>query len=310
MPPPRAVGVADQGQDAGCHRGFQATAGPVHPFRQTRSCPAARGGGEVVDTSAPAHRRRRNQPPTGVTNPVLRRLRTPAGSGGCGTSATASLALTRASNVARRQGREEEWIDVGHADLDAHGTCRPSRRRAGAGCACRARSPAPRRDRSRRAAARPAAPGDVAERRQATQAFSHQRRLEQLVEFPRHVDTTAQQIGAGPVAAILQHACGLGMQRRARRRCSRRDHGGPAHRRPATTIPGAANERCAARRRRRIAAEAFVGAQPAQRDLDARLVRCLGTNQVLMPSMVGRSIASRIDGRSRSNSARSTVRTI
>ncbi len=59
----------------------------------------------------------------------------------------------------------------------------------------------------------------------------------------------------------------------------------------------------------RIAAEAFVGAQPTQRHLDAASCAALATNQVLMPSMVGRSMASKIAGKSRSNSARSTVRT-
>ena len=49
------------------------------------------------------------QRPTGVTKPVLARLRLTSGSGGCGTSATASLALISASTspggrAARKNG--------------------------------------------------------------------------------------------------------------------------------------------------------------------------------------------------------------
>ena len=177
-------------------------------------------------TSSPAPLASRIQRPTGVTKPVLARLRLTSGSGGCGHVGDGFLRLDLREHVARRQSGEEERIDVGHADLDRMGHAGP------VGIAQQLVAHVERgleRGDAIEVAERASGlqlVGDVAERRQATQPLLHHSRIEQIVEFPRHVDAAPEQIGAGPVAAILQHAGRLRMQARARRDGRRHQ---PAH---------------------------------------------------------------------------------
>ena len=126
-----------------------------------------------------------------------------------------TLGIDPRQHLAGWQGSQEERIDIGHANLDA------VRHACPIGVAQQLVAHVERRFQrgdTIEVAERPVGlqrGGDVAERRQAAQAVREQCRIEQILELPGHVDAAAQQIGARPVAAILQHAGGLGMQTKA-----------------------------------------------------------------------------------------------
>ena len=228
----------------------QATAGAVQPFRQTRSAQLREAAEK--STASPVRSACR-----GLAQPAADRRHearlAPVADGRrqrrLGHVGHRVLGVDARQHVAGRQGGEEERIDVGHADLHAVRHAGP------VGVAQQLVAHVERRLERGHAievAERPAGlqrGRDVAERRQAAQAVGNQRRIEQLVELPRHVDAAAQQIGAGPVAAVLQHARRLGMQAETGVDRGRQHAPRPARRGPGTNDTGAASARCAARRR-------------------------------------------------------------
>ena len=195
------------GQDENCHRRLRPPQAPSTIFPDAR-CPP-RKAGEKSSTpfarSLPSARPR----PIGMTKPVLRRLRTPSGSGGWGTSATACWHRCgpAAGPMVGPRGKTDRRRARGSP---RHGTCPPSRRRAELVAHVERRLK--RRDTievAERALRMPRG-YDMAERRKPAQAFRHDARSRSSSSSNAHVYATPQEAGAGPFPPYSSTPAALG----------------------------------------------------------------------------------------------------